>query len=348
MSEGHDTTNAPPQPPTLPSRRRGRRPVLLALLLAALIGLLYTRPDLRRPAAAAAEQAAASVRCALIAATGLSPRELYAWRLRVAGLYDRPLGRAWRGAVDNARPIALGARRLTALDFAADQITARVYETRLDHGMALRWRLARSAADSDRLYAELQRADATDPSNWRTVMALTSDGRPHEYDVAERGRYRLVFQPELGATVQAELATAVGGSLPFPVVGGHLYDIGGGFGAPRAGGRRKHKGVDIFADRDTPVRAVVAGRVSTGNGGLGGHYIFLSAGLTGPRYYYAHLDHFAVASGARVDQGDVIGYVGNSGNAAGGPTHLHFGIYTAGGAIDPAPFIQPMPSLPTR
>jgi murein DD-endopeptidase MepM/ murein hydrolase activator NlpD len=94
------------------------------------------------------------------------------------------------------------------------------------------------------------------------------------------------------------------------------------------------------------VRAVVAGRVRTGNGGLGGHHIFLSSGLTGPRYYYAHLDHFAVANGAHVQKGDVIGYVGNSGNAAGLPTHLHFGIYTRHGAIDPAPFIQPMPALP--
>lgn len=174
--------------------------------------------------------------------------------------------------------------------------------------MALRWHLSRASPDSGRLFASLQYSDDRRASaDWNTVATLHADGRPHQYTARDNGHYRLVFQPELGVPIQARLAIVRGGSLPFPVVGGHEYDIGGGFGAPRDGGKRRHKGVDIFADRDTAVRAA--------------HYIVLSSGFTGPRFYYAHLDHFAVKSGTRVDASQIIGYVGNSGNAAGGPTH---------------------------
>ncbi|MES1953811.1 M23 family metallopeptidase [Salinisphaera hydrothermalis] len=320
-----------------------RRTLLLALLLASLIGLLYARPSWRHDAGATAARATHAV--LLIA--GMSPRDVYVWRLRLAGLYDTPIGLAWREAVAAARPTALDNRQQTRLIFRPETVRARVFETPLARGMALRWRLSRTDPDSGHLFASLQYSDDRQASaDWHTVATLHADGRPHQYTARDNGHYRLVFQPELGVPIQARLAIVRGGSLPFPVVGGHEYDIGGGFGAPRDGGKRRHKGVDIFADRDTAVRAVVDGRVSTGNGGLGGHYIFLSSGFIGPRFYYAHLDHFAVKSGMHVDAGQVIGYVGNSGNAAGGPTHLHFGVYVAGGAIDPAPFIRPMPNLP--
>ncbi|MGB7758053.1 MAG: M23 family metallopeptidase, partial [Salinisphaera sp.] len=327
--------------PTPSARPRRRRTLLLALLLVALIGLLAARPDLRRPAVRTAADAAHGL---VFDTLDISPRQVYAERLWIAGLYNTPLGQRWRHAADNTAPEVFHHRLSSAVDFSAERIAARVYATDLKRGMALEWRLARPDAASGRLYATLERRDGT---AWDHVATLKADARAHRYVADENGRYRLVLQPELAASVHARLTLARGGSLPFPVVGGHQYDIGGGFGASRDGGARKHKGVDIFADRDTPVRAVVAGRVSTGSGGLGGHYIFLSSGLTGPRFYYAHLDHFAVDSGAHVDKKQVIGYVGNSGNAAGGPTHLHFGVYTSGGAIDPAPFIKPLPDLPS-
>jgi murein DD-endopeptidase MepM/ murein hydrolase activator NlpD len=54
------------------------------------------------------------------------------------------------------------------------------------------------------------------------------------------------------------------------------------------------------------------------------------------RHYYAHLDRYAdVREGDRVAAGDVIGYTGNTGNARGGPVHLHYGIYRYGGAQNP-------------
>ncbi|WP_423821996.1 M23 family metallopeptidase [Salinisphaera sp. SPP-AMP-43] len=335
------TSSAPASNPR--SRSHRRRTVLLALLLASLVVLLVVRADLRHPATRIVGQV---VHGTLFDLAGLSPRRVYAWRLWIAGLYDAPLGRRWRQAPERAVPDSFEHRIQARLDFAADRIDARVFTTTLAHGNALSWRLdRRETPEAGCLYATLERR--TD-NGWAHVASLATDGQPHRYVVETDGRFRVVLQPELAAPVRGGIALARGGSLPFPVVDGHGYDIGGGFGVARDGGARQHKGVDIFADRGTPVRAVAEGRVTTGNGGLGGHYIFLSSGFTRPRFYYAHLDHFAVDNGAHVAQGDVIGYVGNSGNAQGGPTHLHFGIYTGGGAIDPAPFIQARPSLPER
>ncbi len=117
-----------------------------------------------------------------------------------------------------------------------------------------------------------------------------------------------------------------------------LRDIYDTWGDARANGRT-HEGTDILSPRGafivSPVDAVV-GR--TGYGSNGGNYVYTyTAG--GERYYYAHLDAIPknIQSGQILKTGDLIGYVGNTGNAAGGPTHLHFGIYARGTAINPFP-----------
>ncbi len=110
-----------------------------------------------------------------------------------------------------------------------------------------------------------------------------------------------------------------------PVVGGSAY--GDSWGAPRSGGRR-HQGVDMLAPTGTILQAVVSGTVNQTFNRLGGNAIQLF-GDNGTRYYYAHLSAFEGVSG-RVEQGQVIGYVGDTGNAVGIP-HLHFEIHPGGG-----------------
>jgi peptidoglycan LD-endopeptidase LytH len=110
--------------------------------------------------------------------------------------------------------------------------------------------------------------------------------------------------------------------------------------APRSGGRL-HKGTDMFAPRGTPLVAVGDGRVQRGYDALGGNTVWLFADH-GVNYFYAHLDSFAsgIASGQRVSRGQVIGYVGDTGNPAPGAYHLHFGIYPGGlMAVNPYPTV---------
>jgi peptidoglycan LD-endopeptidase LytH len=130
-------------------------------------------------------------------------------------------------------------------------------------------------------------------------------------------------------------------SLEFPVRGMDRRAVGSSFGAARDSGRRSHEGVDIFAPRRTPVVAAVDGWVTrqTTNR-LGGKVVWVWAPSRRLSLYYAHLDEQAVTPGERVAAGDVIGYVGNTGNARHTPPHLHFGVYVAlAGAVDPFPFI---------
>lgn len=119
----------------------------------------------------------------------------------------------------------------------------------------------------------------------------------------------------------------------FPVAGAHSFS--NDWGAPR-GRRRRHKGNDIFAERNTPVVAVINGVVSKeGRGGAGGIMLWLN-GDDGNVYFYAHLNGYAVGEGTRVTAGQTIAFVGNTGNARGGSTHLHFEIHLGGGrAINP-------------
>jgi peptidoglycan hydrolase CwlO-like protein len=102
------------------------------------------------------------------------------------------------------------------------------------------------------------------------------------------------------------------------------------FGFPRVG--HTHQGNDIFAPYGTPIRAPFDGNAVEGSNGLGGLsvHVYASNG-TGDFVYNAHMSQYAGVSGA-VQAGDLIGYVGDSGNAAGTPPHDHFEYHPGGGS----------------
>lgn len=113
--------------------------------------------------------------------------------------------------------------------------------------------------------------------------------------------------------------------------------FGDTWGAPRSGGRR-HEGVDILSPMGTPLVAVVAGRASFSVTSLGGNSVTLY-GNNGNVYFYAHLSQWEGQS-RNVAQGDVVGYVGDTGNATGTP-HLHFEIRPGRGrAVNPYPSVR--------
>jgi murein DD-endopeptidase MepM/ murein hydrolase activator NlpD len=122
-----------------------------------------------------------------------------------------------------------------------------------------------------------------------------------------------------------------------PVDGASSRAVVNTWAAPRPGGRL-HEGVDIFAPRDTPIVSTTRGLVTkVGTNSLGGQVVWiLGPGLES--HYYAHLDRFAdIHRGDIVHAGDLIGYVGRTGNARGTPFHLHYGIYRRGKAENPYP-----------
>ena len=108
------------------------------------------------------------------------------------------------------------------------------------------------------------------------------------------------------------------------------------WGAPRYGPApgqiRTHEGQDVFCDYGDPILAPEAGTVSMADGGLGG----VTARVHRPDGKYWYMTHLsalnrAFRTGDRVQVGDVVGYCGNSGNAATTPPHVHFGFYGRGG-----------------
>jgi murein DD-endopeptidase MepM/ murein hydrolase activator NlpD len=127
--------------------------------------------------------------------------------------------------------------------------------------------------------------------------------------------------------------------LPMPIASLKPRSLADTWQAPRAPGRR-HEGIDIFAKQGTPIVATTEGIVlRQGENSLGGNVVWV-LGPGGQRHYYAHLDKFAdLTMGQRIEAGTVVGYVGNTGNARTTPAHLHYGIYTRAGAINPYPLL---------
>ncbi len=137
------------------------------------------------------------------------------------------------------------------------------------------------------------------------------------------------------------LETPTPDHVDVPVAHVAARDLRDSWGGARSGGRH-HEGIDIFAPRGTPVVAATDGLVwRVGTDPLGGLVVWV-LGPGRQMHYYAHLDRYAgVRRGDRVTAGDTVGYVGTTGNARGGPPHLHYGIYADGGAINPYPLLVP-------
>ena len=190
-------------------------------------------------------------------------------------------------------------------------------------------------------------------------QALVDDlnGKAAEVDdLVAKLKHKLKAE-ELAAARAAAAASGVvlvNGHGPFktcPVAGPHAY--GDSFGAPRyAGGYHPHAGTDLMAPRNTPIVAPFDGYAYEDPNGLGGNAFILRGSLG--YLYGAHLDHYGTMG--NVSAGTTIGYVGDSGDARGGPTHLHFewhpnviptnpyrsvyGYTVIGSAIDPYPYVN--------
>lgn len=197
----------------------------------------------------------------------------------------------------------------------------------------------------DDLFVDLFRA--ADPAKRERVAGMIKGSlRPIVIGVVDAGDYVLRVQPTVGAAAHYDVEIESSPLLAFPVRGVDSAAIWSAFGAERDGGRRAHRGVDIFAPRGTPVLAAMDGfisRVETTR--VGGNVVWMQPLFGNVRLYYAHLSEQWVEPGDFVIAGQPLGAVGNTGNAITTPPHLHFGVYVRkqgvrGGARDPVEFLR--------
>jgi len=274
----------------------------------------------------------------------LTPYEAYQESLASAGLAESALGRDWltagRSAVDAAAPVSMPFEEEGFI--AAEDPGAMAYRITIARGQRLSASVELDGEDGARVFVDLFRVPASDGDAPRPVLSSDSVPGSFEHEPWRGGDFILRIQPELLRGGQYRVSLRVDAQLAFPVEDHSMRSVQSVFGVDRDAGRRSHDGVDIFARRGTPVLATSAGvvnRVDVTN--LGGKVVWLRDAVRNSNIYFAHLDSQHVSNGDRVQPGDTIGFVGNTGNARTTPPHLHFGIYRRGeGPVDPAPFLR--------
>lgn len=128
-------------------------------------------------------------------------------------------------------------------------------------------------------------------------------------------------------------AAGGGAAARCPVPGASFIN---GWGFARSGGR-SHAGIDLFAASGTPVLAPASGWVDIANGTIGGRQFRLTD-AAGTLWFGSHMSDFGKSG--QVSAGDVIGYVGDTGNARGSRPHLHFEVHPSGQAVNPYPLLR--------
>jgi murein DD-endopeptidase MepM/ murein hydrolase activator NlpD len=230
--------------------------------------------------------------------------------------------------IDKATTYDLAAiDRLAAVSREMDRLRLELNETEReveelhDAQVAVVARISELQQKASRLYAEAQ-------AKYKDVVA--------RFEEAQRRAAAAAAARKRGAA--AGLPVKVTNGVACPIAGSSWFVDS--WGAARSGGR-SHKGTDMLAGYGTPLVAMYSGTVRVGSHSLGGRQVYLY-GDNGLTYYYAHMADWAsgLSTGQRVDRGQRLGSVGDSGNARGTP-HLHLGIAVQGGSwVNPYPTVR--------
>jgi murein DD-endopeptidase MepM/ murein hydrolase activator NlpD len=268
----------------------------------------------------------------------------YALSLQQANLAGTALGRDWISAAEAAlaAPLDISLPFQETGYFDESEVMALAFRFDALGGQTIDIALEVDAGTPTRIFMDLFRVAEEHETDRVHVASGAGEMRRIQLESRRDASYVLRLQPELLRSARYTLSVAKDASLEFPVAGRDTGAIQSGFGAPRDGGRRSHRGVDIFAPRNTPVVAAAEAWVSrVRETEVGGRVIWLRNKRNGDALYYAHLESQEVREGQEVQPGDVIGRVGNSGNARTTPPHLHFGVYVRRrGARDPYPYLH--------
>jgi murein DD-endopeptidase MepM/ murein hydrolase activator NlpD len=284
-----------------------------------------------------------------------SPRDRYERSLRRSELAETAAGRAWLQAGEQALRDSLTVRLpfQETGRFADSLPTALSYRVKVPAGRRLVARVEQPETDSVRYFLDLFELKTQEPK--RLTFAESGEAAL-QHAAADTATLLVRLQPPLDSGGRFTLTLESRPLLGFPVAGKNSYDVLSFWGMPRDGGRRLHEGIDIAADRGTPVVAAADGYVTNvGENRLGGLTVHQAVPDQNLSLYYAHLDRQLVSTGQRVRRGDTLGTVGNTGNARTTVPHLHFSVYPAyGRPVDPLPFVDtkgtrpPAVTAPTR
>ncbi|MFD1257586.1 peptidoglycan DD-metalloendopeptidase family protein [Mucilaginibacter terrae] len=271
----------------------------------------------------------------------LSPHDAYGQRLKDAGLDKTAMGSAWiqkgQASITNALNVSIPYKETGY--FSAEKIPSATLRFDVKRGQKLHITLSKRPLLNFAIYMDL--LEEISSTEQKLIASADTTGATLDHEVKQNGKYILRLQPELLRSGEYTLTITSGPSLSFPVSSTGKPNVGSFWGDGRDNGGRKHEGIDIFAPKRTPAIAAADGVVtSVSTNELGGLVVFMRPTDRDYTLYYAHLDQQLAQNGQTVHIGDTLGLVGNTGNARSTPSHLHFGIYTNGGAIDPYPFVN--------
>ncbi|WP_175470496.1 M23 family metallopeptidase [Pedobacter hartonius] len=270
-----------------------------------------------------------------------SPHEQYQHKLVSAGLDKTAIGSAWivssLSILQKALTVELPYRETGY--FAAETVPAAAYRLSVVQGQKISVRISKKPENQFMIYTDVW--EQSKDGQMKHLVSADTVGNALMFDVKTGGMIFIRLQPELLRSGQYTLEITAGPSLAFPVKSSNSSHIKSLFGDGRDANSRKHEGIDIFAPYHTPVVASAEGTVVRVNDNkLGGKVVWLRPKDRDYILYYAHLDQQLAAEGQVVVTGDTLGLVGNTGNAKTTLPHLHFGIYTSGGTVDPFPFVN--------
>lgn len=325
----------PPFPPSVPVlQRSGRVPIPLGAVLIALVAWACGTPPSSDPGPAYFRSP--------------TPHEAHRLALYEKGLAGTVLGEQWIAEAGEAlaNPLDVPSPYAEEGRFVKPEADAVGYRLEVERGQRLEVRVEGELARSGDLLVDLYRVEATGGAEPVRIRSLEEGTHRLDVEPDADGTFVLRIQPVLFGDGRYRLSMRTVPALAFPVEEHDNDAVWSRFGAPRDGGSREHHGVDIFAPRGTPVVAAADAYVRrVDETPVGGKVVWLRDRERGQSLYYAHLDSQVVRRGDRVQVGDTVGMVGNTGNARTTPPHLHFGIYARGeGPIDPFPFIRILPS----
>lgn len=270
------------------------------------------------------------------------PHDLYKDGLVKAGLHDSRMGAQWITLSQNCllQPVKIEIPFKETGYFAADKPLAKGYIFMLRRGDRVKITITSNPASGIKIFGDLW-TPALVSVNDDPLAVMDTTSRTLLFNANEEANFILRIQPELLAAMEYTLTIITEPSLGFPVQQSGKPKIISLWGAGRDNNARKHEGIDIGATFRTPALAVADGYITrVGENNLGGKVVFMRPQGQDYSVYYAHLDEQTVQQGQTVKAGEPIGLVGNTGNAKFTAPHLHFGIYTGSGAIDPLAFVD--------